>query len=164
MHDILSYEHSAELKNYKVDFMILDPDLWVRYPNRTPLTWQKIKFGKPHADQIPNDCCGVYSFVVIPEIANHVACAYLLYVGETQRDFRTRYREYLDDQNPSKRTKRVHIREMLTKWQNHLWFCYAPITETKLIKQVEADLINSYLPPYCKEYPAEVREPMKVLR
>lgn len=164
MHDILTYDYANELSYYEVKFMILNPKLWIKYPNRIPLKWHKIKFCASELLNVPNDSCGIYSFVVVPDIADHIACAYLLYVGKTERDFRTRYREYLDDQDLSKKTNRFHIREMLNKWQDHLWFCYAPISQTGLIQQVEKDLINSYIPPYCKEYPAEVREPMKVLR
>lgn len=164
MHDILSYDYAKEFRDYEVKFMILNPNLWVKYPNRTSLQWYQIKFSASELANVPDSSCGVYSFVVIPDIAGHVACAYLLYVGKTERNFRTRYREYLDDQDLSKKTNRVHIREMLNKWKEHLWFCYAPVAQVNLIKQLEKDLINSYLPPYCKEFPAEVREPMKVLR
>lgn len=164
MHDILTDSHAQEFRNYEVKFMILNPNLWGKYPNRIPLQWHKIKFSPSELSNVPNDSCGIYSFVIIPDIAGHIACAYLLYIGKTERNFRTRYREYLDDQDWNKKTNRVHIREMLNKWKDHLWFCYAPISQTSLIKQLEKDLINSYLPPYCKDYPAEVRQPMKVLR
>jgi hypothetical protein len=164
MHDILTDKHAQEFRDYEVRFMILNPNLWVKYPGRISLQWFKIKFDASELPNVPNNVCGLYSFVVIPGIAEHIACTYLLYVGKTERNFRVRYKEYLDDQDLSKKTNRVHIREMLNKWKDHLWFCYAPIVQRSLIKQLEKDLINSYLPPYCKEYPSEVREPMKVLR
>lgn len=164
MHDILTDDYAKEFRAFEVRFLILNPNLWDKYPARVPLNWYKIKFNASELSNVPNDSCGVYSFVVIPDIANHIACAYLLYVGKTERNFRRRFKEYLDDQDLSRKTNRVHIREMLNKWKDHLWFCYAPISQANLIKQTEDDLINSYLPPYCKKYPAEVREPMKVLR
>lgn len=164
MHDILTYQHSTEFQSFEVKLMILNPNLWVKYPNRIRLSWQRIKFHASEVSNVPDDSNGVYSFVVIPDIAEHIACAYMLYVGKTERNFRARYKEYLNDQDLTKKTNRFHIRDMLNKWKDHLWFCYAPINQAMLITQIERDLINSYLPPYCKEYPAEVREPMRVLR
>lgn len=161
MIDVL--DRAREFRNFKVERMILNPALWVTYPNRIPLTWQRVKFHSSEFLNVPNNCCGVYSFVVIPGIADHIACAYLLYVGKTDRDFRSRYKEYLRDQDPNTKTKRFHIYEMLNNWKEHLWFCYAPIPHGNLIEQIEDDLLAAYLPPYCRDFPAKVREPMRVL-
>ncbi len=142
--------------------MILNPNCWGQYPNRVNLSWNMVKFTPDDVLRVPNTTCGVYSFVVIPGIANHISCSYLLYVGKTTRNFRQRYQEYLRDQSQPR--KRPHVFEMLNKWKEHLWFCYATIRQVDIIGDIENDLLAAYLPPYNKEFPAEIREPMKVLR
>lgn len=162
MYDLITIQTADELRSFQVNNMILNPNLWRKYPDRINLDWRKIQFGEAQRDCIPDSQCGVYSFVVMPGIARHVACAYLLYVGKTERSFRERYDEYLYGQ----KTGRIeaHKYEMLIKWREHLWFCYASITQVNIIKQMEDDLIAAYLPPYNKEFPASVRAPMGVLR
>ena len=159
MYDLIKL--ADEFRSFQVS-MILNPNLWRNYPDRLGLTWTTIQFDQAHLNQMPRDERGVYSFIVMPGIANHVACAYLLYVGKTERSFYERYREYLYGQRTGK--IEVHKYEMLTKWEDHLWFCFASISNTSVIKQIEDDLIGSYLPPYNKEFPATVRAPMGVLR
>lgn len=162
MYDIIVQEADI-FKSFMVERMILNPNQWKAYPNRVPLTWHKIKFNSAGATNIPNTSFGIYSFIVIPEIANHPNCSYLLYVGMTNKqNFRQRYRQYLRNQNSP--GKRPHINAMLNKWREHLWFCYAPIQQANIIRSIEDDLLAAYLPPFNKSFPANVREPMKVLR
>lgn len=165
MYDIVTLNLADEFRSFQVGNMILNPNLWARYPDRLPLNWNSVKFHSSQLENVPNDEHGVYSFVVIPEIANHIACAYLLYVGKTDRSFHERYWEYLYGQRTGKNIG-PHKYEMLIKWRDHLWFCYAPILTTAVtqIKQIEDDLLVAYLPPYNKQFPASVRGPMGVLR
>lgn len=162
MHDVVTLSEADEFRSFEVRRVILNPRLWLAYPDRLPLTWERVKFSANCLNSVPDNVCGVYSFVVMPEIANHVACAYLLYVGKTVRSFRIRYQEYLYGQSTGR--IEAHKYEMLVKWKEHLWFCYAPIAACHQIGQIEEDLIVAYLPPYNKEFPASVRAPMGVLR
>ncbi|GAB4407829.1 MAG: hypothetical protein Fur0044_00910 [Anaerolineae bacterium] len=151
-----------EFKSFKVEPMVLHPRMWAEYPNRLSLTWNMVKFDVSQLENVPDDVGGVYSFVAIPEIANHISCSYMFYVGKTDRTFRERYKEYLRGQRTGK--IEFHKYEMLVKWRDYLWFCYAPINDTNMIKQLEDDLIGAYIPPFNKEYPAKIRDIMKVLR
>jgi hypothetical protein len=160
MYDIL--QRSRDLRAFEVRNLILSPDNWKNYPNRIQLNWNRVLFREDQAKNVPDDIRGVYSFVVIPDIANHKDCSYLLYIGETTRNFRQRFREYLDIQREGRR--RVHIFEMLTNWRENLWFCYAPINPVGLIKDIEDDLLAAYLPPYNRDFPATIRAPIRVLR
>ncbi len=163
MHDLITIQLTDEFRSFQISNIILNPNLWRKYPNRINLDWKRIQFDESQREYIPDSQCGVYSFVVMPGIANHSTCAYLLYVGKTERSFRQRYSEYLYGQKTGKNIE-AHKYEMLVKWKDYLWFCYAPITQINIIKQMEDDLIEAYLPPYNKEFPASVRTPMGVLR
>ena len=78
-------QEADRLRGFKVSNFILDPESWNRYPNRIGLAWNKIRFSEDTIDLVPDDTYGVYSFVVLPNLANHSDCSYLLYVGETRR-------------------------------------------------------------------------------
>lgn len=156
-YDLIPYgdtlRESDQLKIHEVRPMVLLPRRWREYPNRVSLNWHLVKFNADELENVPDDQRGVYTFVVIPEIANHISCSYLFYVGKTERTFRARYRDYLRGQRTGKIEK--HKYKMLLQWRDHLWFCYAPIEQIELIKQIENDLIEAYIPPYNKEYPTK---------
>ena len=158
-YDIIMQE-ANRLRGFSVSKFILDPESWNMYPNRIELAWSKIQFSEDTIDSVPNDTYGVYSFVVLPDVANHSDCSYLLYVGKTHRSFSQRYKEYVKS---SKGTGRVHIYNMLNNWEGYLWFCFAPIDDPDQIQVVEDDLLRAFRPPYNRAYPADIREPMKVL-
>jgi hypothetical protein len=144
---------SNQLRIHEVRPIVLLPRRWDNFPNRVPLNWRIVKFDENELGNIPDDQRGVYTFVVIPGIANHISCSYLFYVGKTERTFRARYQDYLRGQRTGKIEK--HKYRMLLQWRNHLWFCYAAIEDVDLIKQVEDDLIEAYIPPFNKQYPTK---------
>jgi hypothetical protein len=144
---------------YVVKRMLLHPELWRSYPGRLPLTWKKVRFEAASLHSVAKDEKGLYTFVAKPGVANHPACAYLLYVGKVQgagRSFRARFREYLDEASPAPKA-RIHISMMLRAWSGFLWFYYAPIDDEDLIGVLEDDLIASLVPPYNLTYPAQIR-------
>jgi len=143
------------LRDYRLQRFILSPDHWQNYPNRIDLTWHKIQFSPANLHLIPNDTKGIYSFVASASIAQHPDCSYLFYIGKTvSQTFKIRYKQYLNEENNDK--PRYHILDMLKKWENHLWFCYAPIDDDALISQLEDDLIAAFLPPMNRTFPASI--------
>lgn len=151
------------LAHYKVDRMVLSPSHWRHYKIATPLNWKLIRFNKANTKEIPTDCSGVYCFLAQPGIAQHPTCSYLLYVGKTEQPFRKRYSRYIFDGKAGDKSDRIHVTEMLEKWAGFLWFAYAPIADKGQITKVEDALLESYLPPVNKEFPATVSAQVKEL-
>ena len=139
----------------------LSPDLWDGLSLTQTLEWHRVKFASTSVVQVPDDLMGVYSFVVEPNIANH-SVAYLLYIGKTTRNFRTRFREYLRHQT-EERTNRLRVQHMLRTWPDHLSFYYAPIADRDIVKIVEDELIIAFKPPVPRAYPARIRERFNLL-
>jgi len=152
------------LADFHVKRMVLCPFQWQACRLPVNLNWQTVKFTRANATRIPTIGCGVYTFLVQPEIANHPYCSYLLYVGETERqNFRTRYRQYLRDKKAGDRSTRPHVTDMLQKWDGFLWFCYAAINNPNIIEDVENRLLTAYLPPTNKDFPAKVSQALRRL-
>lgn len=109
-------------------------------------------------NRVPNNAKGVYTFVVKPGIANHPSCAYMMYVGKTEKQMlRDRFSQYFSEKDKGETSRRPHVTEMLLKWDNFLWFYYAKISDATKIKQVEEELLAAYLPPSNRTFPSKVR-------
>ena len=140
-----------DLKKYNVSRVVLSPTRWALFSWTTPLSWNVVRFEESAKDDLPKDKQGVYTFVVKPEIANHPDCAYLLYVGKTEKQgLRTRFLDYFRE--PKKPKGREAVKLMLRLWKTHLWFCYAPIDDVGEINHVERNLIEALVPPINQEY------------
>ena len=151
-----SERETPDLEKYRITRFILHPDQWSAYPNRIKLAWEVIKFNSENANLLPSDKKGVYSFILQPGIADHPLLAYPLYIGMTkEQSFRARYRQYLHE--PRHPKPRPLIKEMLTKWSEHLYFVYAPIEDENIIKDVEDDLLMALIPPRNSKFPAEIQ-------
>jgi hypothetical protein len=155
-----TFDTVLDLKDYKVPRMILSPTQWATYRSSFELSWNPVRFSAKHLDSVPKNQRGVYSFVVQPGIAQHPLCSYLLYVGKVEKQvFRDRYKQYLSEQEKGHRdARRVHVTRMLQKWKDHLWFCYAPVDDDKLIAQIEDALLAAYLPSHNRDFPASIRK------
>lgn len=165
MHDIFSYAlfEPKSVADFKIHHMILFPPAWKACELPMNLTWQVVPFDRGRINDVPNNQRGIYSFVVQPGIANHPACSYLLYVGRTLRNFRVRYREYLQDEAAGTQGRRSHISGMLCKWKGYLWFCYAHIEDESLIATTEDELLAAYLPPTNIEMRGKLKQKMAFL-
>ena len=139
----------------------LSPDLWDNLNLPQPLNWVRTTFDETPAGNMPNDLIGVYAFVLEHNTAG-LQSAYLLYVGKTTENFRVRYRKYKTHQR-EERTNRLLVKRMLTTWPGRLAFYYAPIDDPDIVKPIEDALIAAFKPPVCRQYPATVREPFKIL-
>lgn len=145
--------------DFKLQHMILFPPAWEACVLSVNLSWQIVPFDAARVRDVPDNQRGIYSFVVQPGIANHPACSYLLYVGQTARNFRVRYKEYLIDEAAGfESSRRPHIAGMLCKWKGYLWFCYAHIENKSLIEPTEDALLASYLPPTNIEMPGKLNQ------
>lgn len=160
MYDLI--DESLNLREYEIRRMILSPNRWSRYVEVVALNWTIVKFNKTERLKIPNNKSGLYSFVVQPGIAAHPACSHLLYVGKTERQsLRTRFMQYFNEKN--KPRGRPLVKRMLRIWENHLWFCYAPIEDEykNEISKIENELLMAFVPPINKDFPAEIRRVME---
>lgn len=148
------------LKRYNVSRFVLSPTRWGLYDSAIPLSWNAVKFDKSEKENLPTGKQGVYTFIVKPGIANHPACAYLLYVGKTEKQgFRTRFLDYFRE--PDRPKARQAVKAMIGLWGNHLWFCYAPVDDIAQIDALERKLIDSYVPPINQEYPGVLGKAVK---
>jgi hypothetical protein len=155
-------EVQSDLRRFRVDRFILSPKHWSGFSCQVTLKWHRVRFSESSAADVPNDKRGVYTFVAVPGIADHPACHYLLYVGMVyDSDFRTRFRSYLQEGRKSK--PRDHIRLMIERWPDHLWFYYAELANGSIIKKLEGDLITAYLPPHNRSWPTAIRTPMNLV-
>ena len=155
-------ETRSKLKKYELGKVILSVDQWSKYKDKVHhLSWNVVKFNLSEAKNVPDDQQGVYSFVVKPDIANHPECAFLLYVGMTEKqNFRKRFMQYIYESKDE--MGRINIRRMIKLWgNNNLWFCYAKMDDIELIKKTEDDLKEAYIPPMNDEFPAQIRHALK---
>ena len=137
------------------------PELWRKCALPVQLNWQSpIKFSRNNRQRVPTDQIGVYAFMLEPDAVKAPKSAYLLYIGKTcdKRGFRARYLRYL---NGRERLARPKIGEMLERWEEHIWFYYAPIDDAALIFQVEKALIDACIPPCNDQYGVLIRRARK---
>ena len=133
----------------------LSPELWRGLAFPRLLRWHRVKFEEASLPQVPNNQIGVYSFVVEPGIAG-LDLAYLMYVGKTEENFRTRFRKYLRHQR-EEHTQREAVQRMLRVWSGNLSFYYAPIADHDLVIPIGDALTIAFKPPVQRAYPARVR-------
>ena len=152
------------LSDYRLSRMVLSPPHWRRFNWPQTVTWRAVRFGASNLEEVPANQRGVYSFVVKPDIAGHPECSYLLYVGMVKDQFfRDRFCQYLREREAGDRSRRLHVTQMLLKWDGFLWFCYAPIDDEAAIIPAEDALLAAFLPPCNKDFPAVVRSDLKKL-
>jgi excinuclease UvrABC nuclease subunit len=84
----------------------------------------------------------------------------LLYLGKAQdQSLRKRVASYLYE--PKKAKARIHIVEMLEKFQTHLWIYYTVVADASKIADLEDRLLETFIPPYNREFPATISEAHK---
>jgi hypothetical protein len=140
-------------KLHTVTFTLM-PQNWENYIQQVDLRWKVVRFTEANLRKIPDDCGGVYTFVIVPNVAKHPKCTYLVYVGETH-EFRQRYQKYLRDRTDPK--ARALVKCMLSLWDGYLWYCYAKIEETGLIHTVQDNLIRALDPVVNRMFPVDVQ-------
>ena len=109
------------------------------------LHWERVRFGEPYSVDVPVDSFGIYAFMLTPEAQGAPSTAYLLYVGMTERPFRTRYKEYLLEDSSDWAIRPIY--RALDKWRDYIWFHFAPMEDLHLLESIEETLINACIPP-----------------
>lgn len=133
------------LKSHRRTFT-LAPRMWQLSHLPVDLQWESVRFGEGSRDAVPTDSFGIYAFVLVPEVVGPPQTAYLLYIGKTNRPFRTRYGEYLNS-DPDDWALRA-IYRALEKWHDYIWFHFAPVDNPDLLTPTEETLINACIPPF----------------
>lgn len=157
MHDInfKLVKAQQEAKSYRQSF-ILWPTRWREFNKKVKakFVWQVFPLKRAAAPKIP-DIPGIYSFIVQPAIADHPHCSFLMYVGMTgKQTLRDRFGQYLGQEQGPK--GRPHIIHLMSLYRQNLVFCCSPVPAGMTAAEAEDALLAAYIPPYCKDLPAEV--------
>lgn len=140
----------GEMKIHRYEFVLWQRK-WQEHRGIYPLSWRVYPLAKSQRAAIPQEP-GIYTLLVQPGIANHPACSYLMYVGQT-KSLRRRFGDYLNERR--RETGRPKILLLLNLYPEHTWFCFSPVPMDKL-DAVESALITAYIPPANDQLPAEV--------
>lgn len=140
----------------------LSLDLWADCQIPIPLSWKCVHFTDDNAGKVPKKKGGVYGFVLQPPPQDPPETRYLLYIGRTKQ-MRTRYRRYLRDKVRGYKA-RPHINIMLNAWPDNLWFCYATVEEIDGLPNLENILLNTWIPPFNREFKGELNSAVNLWR
>ena len=140
----------SQLRKYEVRFF-LEPERWLACAHGFKLIWHFVRFENASAASIPNDKHGVYFFAIRPDIPQHPLSHYVMYVGKADdMNFRARFKGYLTEKaDPDGRPR---MKDLLTLWEKHLWFCYAEVPNKSDIEPTEDVLIEAYVPPVNRRF------------
>lgn len=137
--------------------MIMVPRLWsaLSIPS---LSWTAYPFRDASQSQVPAQP-GVYAFLIAPNAAGNLNVSYLMYIGETDRTLRERFKEYLRESRGDR--IRPKLLRILPLYPDHLFFACAPLPSDVSPRDVEAALLEAFLPPGNDQVPASVRRARK---
>lgn len=135
-----------------MQLFFLWPEKWQTYsPTHT---WDIFKLDITNRNNIPISS-GIYSLILEPNIAGHISCSYLFYIGETN-NLQRRFYEYL--------TKERHVRpkisDFLARYDGYILFCYTRVPESRLAS-TEIGISNAYLPPLNERFVGEISPTMR---
>ena len=136
--------NADELKANIIKFTLCSRQ-WKTYNNNHEWTDEKLE--KSKIEEIP-DKAGVYSLIIKPGIAAHPACAYVIYVGQTN-NLRRRFREYLGKER--RLDGRPKVFYFLNKYDQNICFCYT-LVDVPSLNAVEKGITNAYVPPANEEF------------
>ena len=141
----IDFRKKGELVLHTRKFLLYPP-YWSERNNQIlhNLVWNSVEFNDQNHTLIPEES-GLYCFVVCPGYTNFVECKYLFYVGKTNRTLKTRYKEYLYEQE-GKGKPRGKVFEMLKMYKDHLYFQYTTLDDSSLIDLYEERLLNTFVP------------------
>jgi len=162
-----AFELHKEAKLHTFSFS-MTPKLWqnfsVSQDIMDSLQWKEVKFLNDEGtafsdefDQIPNNQGGIYIFIIKSKVLPGIS-EYLAYIGRAQvtpnHSLKSRckryFREYLNEK------ERPKITALLNFFKEHLYLKYATVPDNETIVRLEAELINSILPPFNDAIPNKV--------
>lgn len=152
------------IKIHEVQFYLY-PKPWSEFNyNKVDLKnagWQEVKFLDPTGTELsdemkslPENCGGIYLFIIKSDVLPTIS-EYLVYIGRAKHTathnlkIRTN-KYYYEFYGPNGRPK---ITRMVGKWGPCLYVKYLTLTDNNVIEELEAELINSLLPPFNDEIP-----------
>lgn len=143
VNDLLAEQNTAHFHEYR---FCLWPRLWREY-DRThgyQFTWVESRFLANGANNVPEEP-GLYTFLIQPNIANHPANSYLMYIGMTKK-LRNRYKDYLKEMR--RETGRPRIVNLLNKYPDNTIFCYTVVHDNPAaLKALERAFKDALVPP-----------------
>lgn len=141
-------------------FFMLWPERWQAFAVTCP-EWTVFKYDVGIIETIPDEQ-GVYAFLVQPQVASNLNVSYLMYIGQTSRTLRQRFREYLLEANRPK--GRPLLQLLLNLYKDHLYFACAIVSPPSSPADLEEHLIKAFIPPMNDKLPVEVRGIVAALR
>jgi len=132
------------------------PARWAPFGQRNDLNWISVPFDAAQRDQVPL-ARGFYCFFVGPPPGALPAVGYPMYLGRTGRTLRTRFGEYLREQDDP--GGRLHVRKFLNVFAGELTFmCTEFNGDDRALAETERALLNAVMPAYSDSgYSAETR-------
>lgn len=129
-------------------FEAMKPFLLEEYGNAS----QPYFFSKK-ANRIPNDCGGIYVYVIVSPIIPNGG-NYLMYIGKATKteseNLRARVRTY--KKQFGEKYNRPKLHNMFTKWGEYVYVYYLPMKSSAAdIKEIEDRLIAAYGRPPCNK-------------
>lgn len=154
----------SDLASYQMTF-ILSPELWEKFNlegiNVDYSKWARVKMmdaDKELSDEtnrIPNDCGGIYVYVIVSPIIPNGG-NYLMYIGKATKteseNLRARVRTYKKQFGEKYNRSKLHT--MFTKWGEYVYVYvyYLPMKSSAAdIKEIEDRLIAAYGRPPCNK-------------
>lgn len=148
----------AALKNHMVGMMFY-PDAWAKalHSNRT---WKAESFPPLPKNIIPQTP-GVYVFVVQPQIFDFVHSSGLFYVGKATNLYQ-RISAYIGEIDKDfNLSTRPLVWQMVNRWKGHLNYHYTITKNVAEAEDLEKEMLNAFIPPFNKQYPAEISAKMR---
>jgi hypothetical protein len=153
-----------EIEYYTQRF-ILRPRQLVDLSLPVVLNWQRIRFVKKYSSSVV-EAPGIYAFVIQHDGLGLPPHGYVAYIGQTgaerqKRTLRDRFNDYFGEK---KRPKRKHIWELLNKWDECLFFHFAPVDVKRAdLAKIEQQLNDAMMPPYSRfDFSADIRKRKRI--
>lgn len=152
----------SDLASYQMTF-ILSPELWEKFNlegiNVDYSKWARVKMMDAdkelsnETNRIPNDCGGIYVYVIVSPIIPNGG-NYLMYIGKATKteseNLRARVRTY--KKQFGEKYNRPKLHNMFTKWGEYVYVYYLPMKSSAAdIKEIEDRLIAAYGRPPCNK-------------
>lgn len=152
------------LKGSQITFT-LHPDSWAKCPVKAKLNWQGLNFTEANQVNVPKKR-GIYAFIIEPPVASFPPHGYLVYVGITGHESKTRtlYARYGEYMKRLQERKRPRVLFVLAHWFKNVRFYYAHVDNRHNLANLELAFNDAFIPPgVTGDFSAEIRPQTKAL-